>query len=207
MKIDWNFVLSVITVIIAVIALKQTSTQIRISNKQFLYEKRLKIYMIVSGLMSLCSNNLRILGKYQEPEHSNDLNFIYMTNNTYLEEYADAIKNVLSDPYHKKFLKKIEELETIATEATLVFDKKYSDTISRFVNAYKEVLFKMYQYQILMDNIGKENEKHPTEFVILAERFGEEEHRKEVRASIEELERYYNEMLVIGDKIKKQIKL
>ena len=204
---DWNFWLALITAVIAIYALYQTSVQIRLSNKQFLFDKRLKVYMIVDGLMSLCNDNPQIFKEYRKSCRTNDLNFIYMINNTYLEEQADVIKNTLSDPYHKNFLKKIEELETYATEATLIFNKKYSNTIGGFVNAYKKILFKMYQYQILTDNIGKEIEKHPTEFVILAERFGEEEHRKEVRASIEELERYYNEMLVIDDKIKKQIKL
>ena len=42
MIIDWNFWFSLITVIVAIIALVQGYQQIKVSNKQYLKEKNIK---------------------------------------------------------------------------------------------------------------------------------------------------------------------
>ncbi len=53
MSNDWNFWFSVITAAAAVIAIYLSFYQIRLSNKQQLFDKRMEIYMIVKGLIRL----------------------------------------------------------------------------------------------------------------------------------------------------------
>lgn len=102
---DWNFWLSIVTVVAAVIALMQTKQQIKLSNKQHLFDKRVEQYLIAKGLIQLYENNDTILVfKENEPILSIDFIFMQMTNNTYMEQMVDVISHPLEEPYHKKFL-------------------------------------------------------------------------------------------------------
>lgn len=85
---DWNFWLSIVTVVAAVIALMQTKQQIKLSNKQHLFDKRVEQYLIAKGLIQLYENNDTILVfKENEPILSIDFIFMQMTNNTYMEQW------------------------------------------------------------------------------------------------------------------------
>ena len=57
MIIDWNFWLSVITAIAAIVALFLSVRQIQLSNKQQLFERRLNAYIITNGLIELYKKN------------------------------------------------------------------------------------------------------------------------------------------------------
>ena len=51
---DWNFWCTVMTSVAAVIAIGVSVHQIRLSNKQQLFERRLKAYMMANSIISLC---------------------------------------------------------------------------------------------------------------------------------------------------------
>ena len=53
---DWNFWCSILTALTAVLALGLSVHQIRLSNKQHLFDRRLKVYMLVDGIISLCKD-------------------------------------------------------------------------------------------------------------------------------------------------------
>ena len=55
---DWNFWCSIITAIAAIVALILSVKQSRLSNKQQLFERRLRAYMLANGLISLCKDRL-----------------------------------------------------------------------------------------------------------------------------------------------------
>ena len=78
---DWNFWCSIFTALTAVLALVLSVYQIRLSNKQNLFDRRLKTYMLTSGLISLCKENyMWISGKREtRPRFDNDYVFIYLT--------------------------------------------------------------------------------------------------------------------------------
>lgn len=60
---DWNFWCTVMTSVAAVVAIGVSVHQIRLSNKQQLFERRLKAYMMANSIISLCKEkqNLSLL--------------------------------------------------------------------------------------------------------------------------------------------------
>lgn len=85
----YELILSVITVAGTIIALVQTRQQMRLSNKQALFKKRLNTYMFVKGLMELCNSNKAHFREYRDDVRlsSNTIIFCFLTNNSYLSQY------------------------------------------------------------------------------------------------------------------------
>ena len=57
LKFIENNLFAILTAFIAIIALFQTHKQISVSNKQFLFDKRLNKYLIARGLLELYKDN------------------------------------------------------------------------------------------------------------------------------------------------------
>ena len=160
---NWSFWCSVITTIAAIIALIISCSQMRLSNKQSLFDRRLKAYMLVQGLIGLCKEYLDAIlrERTSKPVYSIDIIFAEITNNSYMESQADAIKNPLQAPYHQNFLRKREELRSLAMELELIFEGQEALLYSNFIRAYEKTLAAMYRYKIVIDNMEKENQKSP----------------------------------------------
>lgn len=208
---DWNFWFSLITAIVAIIALFLTRLQIQISNKQYLFDRRLRAYLIIKDLISLYDENRTLIEceRKDEPQFAMDLAFTWLTNNTYMEAQAHAIHYPLKNPYHKEFLKKREELRQLAVEIELIFNGEVSQWYSEFILGYEKTLFSMYQYQIVIEKMKKENESHPRTQKELQELFSEPTHRKALYSSMEHLKAAYKKIVdeKADEKIKKQITL
>ena len=118
-----NIILPIIATIVAIIALFQTNLQIRISNKQYLFERRIKIYTILLGLINLYKENEYLLKENHKEDEPIDVQFLFygLINNSFLEEQHFAIEKPLEQPYQKKFLIKLEELASIANEIKYIF--------------------------------------------------------------------------------------
>lgn len=156
---EWSIILSGVTGFAAICALILTLLQIRQSNKQKMFDRRIKIWTIVEGLSNLCENNAEYLkSKQLEPDLSNDLHFLWMTNNSFLYDVSDAIcveANRIKQPV---LLRKIELLKELSVEASLTYRGSVASYISQFLVAYEELLFSMYQYEILLDHMEKDAE-------------------------------------------------
>ena len=208
---DWNMVLSIIALVISIIAIVQTAIQISISNKQQLFDRRLKAYMKSSGLAELYKTNKTLLeGKRADhPFYANDLYFTWLTNNIDLEELAHSIKHPLEQPYHVNCLKKCEELVSLAEEVELIFSNNAAVIVANYIKSYANVLMSMYQYQIILDNMRKENDKCAQTEEYLVSLFGEKEYREKLYASMNEL-KIANDKLCQKDalnKMRKSLKL
>lgn len=82
MLTDWNFWFSVVTAIIAIIAVLQTKAQIKMGNKQHLFNERVENYLIAEGFIRLYEDHQsQFLTKRDEPEMAINLKFLWMTNN------------------------------------------------------------------------------------------------------------------------------
>ena len=94
---NWNFWLSLITGLTAVIALVLTFDTDSFKQQTKSFERRLECYLKIDGLMQLYKENQKLLEseRKDEPIFAVDLEFLWLTNNTYLEEASEAIKKPL----------------------------------------------------------------------------------------------------------------
>lgn len=176
-----------------------------------MFERRLNVCMIVSGLVGLYEENRNFVeGKRKdEPQFAIDYEFMWLTNNTYMEAQSEVIFHPLEQPYQKEFLKKREELRSLAIEIRLIFKKPINELYGKFVECYEMTLFRMYQYQIIIDKMMKENEKKPMVPEELQKFFPEKEHRTRMYDAMEELKVSYRALIdqKADEKITKYIRL
>lgn len=203
---DWNFWCTVMTSIVAFIAIYLSVRQMQISNKQQLFDRRLKAYMLVNGIISLCKKNYMWLSEKREakPQLANDLVFMWLTNNTYMESQDKAIQQPLEQPFHNEFLKKLEELRSMAMEFELIFKGDIALQYSNFLRDYEKTLAVMYQYQIIIKKINEENRKHPRSLEELSQMFPEEEYRDSLYKALDKLRESYD--VVAQEKVEKKLR-
>ena len=208
---NWNFWLSLITAITAILAVVLSVEQIRLSNKQHLFERRLNAYMIVSGLVGLYQEHRNLIERKREdePQYAIDHEFIWLTNNAYMEAQSEVMVHPLEQPYQKEFLQKREELRSLATEIRLIFKSPVNELYGKFIECYEVTLFRMYQYQIVIDRMMKENEKTPMTREELQKIFPEKEQRLIMYDAMEELKVSYKALIdqKADEKITKYIRL
>ena len=208
---DWNFWCTVMTSIAAFIAIYLSVRQIQLSNKQQLFDRRLKAYMLVNGIISLCRENyMWISGKREaEPQLTNDFFSMGLTNNTYMESQAKTIQQPLEQPFHNEFLKKLEELRSVAMEFELIFKGDIALQYSNFLRDYEKTLAVMYQYQIIIKKINEENSKNPRSLEELSQMFSEEEYRDSLYKAMDKLRESYDVVAQkkVEKKLRKQIAL
>lgn len=211
MQIDWNIVSSVIAMMIAVISLIFSGVQIYLSNKQCLFDRRLKVYMLVQGLMDLCRDYLDgiLTERNNGPEPSVDTMFANLTNNSYLESMANAIEHPLQSLFQQDFLRKREELRKMAMECELIFKGKEAGVYGCFVRTYENTLVAMYRYKIVIDKMEETNNKHRMTEEALVNICGEEQVRHKLYDALEALKTAYDaaEQEEVERKIRKQITL
>lgn len=203
---DWSFWCSVITALASMLALVISIHQTMLSNKQHLFDRRLKAYILAKGLLSLCKEHYMWLSAKREeyPEFSNDLIFIWLTNNSYMESQAEAIEHPMEPPFHKEFLRKLEELRNMAMEFELIFKGEVALRYANFLRVYAETLAMMYRYQIVINRMNKEKEKRPMTIEESENLFHEKKYREERYNAIDKLKAAYD--AVAEDKIQKQMR-
>lgn len=204
---------TVISIIIAVIALIQSHKQTKLSNKQNLFNERIKTYLMINGLIELYNRNKRIIEKNKKDEIYFVCDFVLscLINNSNLEIMGDAISKPLHQPQQKEFLKKIEELQNEAEKTKFIFNEKISNYLYDFIYSYAELLMELYRYVVLLDSMRKIQEQIPKKDDIheVAKEVNEKENRKTLFDKFEDLTNAYNslEKYNVKKKISKQIKL
>lgn len=208
-----SFWFSIITAGTAIIALFQTGKQIRISNNQNLFEKRMDILIKVTGLMKLYEEDGRLNIDDNKKNRSVvlmvDYNFQNLTNNTYLEDITICIHKALEQPYQKQLLTRLEELRNISTTIMYLFPDKQAKALSEFVYNYQKTLFSIYQYQILSNRIKEVSIKSIIDAHEMAKNLNEPNQREVLLESYNRLDESYKKIIDEGiiEKIRKKIKL
>ena len=209
-----NNLFSIITAVIAIIALFQTHVQIKISNKQFLFDKRLDKYLLAKGLLELYKDNEKLLDYNSCPDDEAiivDYQFINLTNNNYLKDVTCIINEPKNNDFKNAFLVKIEELKKLSTEIKFLFPNKSGQLLGNFIMKYQNILMELYKYQIISDLINDDNipKKNKPTYIELQKEYGELEHRHRLYNAINELKKSYYDALdkKAINKIEKSIKL
>ena len=202
-------IFSIITAIIAIIALWQTHRQIKINNKHQLFNKRVDKFMLITGLMSLFKES-KTLMKNENYNSFIDVTVLFhsLTNNTYLKDVGNIIDNIYKEDVRQNFLVKLEELKKVSVEVEFLFSRNDIRLIQDFIYEYQELLRKIYEEQIILHKIMEANRKNPTAFTKLQKEFGEKEYRVKLYSEYDKIKSLYDEVVKkdIMKDIKKQIK-
>lgn len=206
-------VATIASLIIAVIALTQSYRQTKLSNKQNLFNERVKLYLLIKGLIQLYNDNKGIIEEEKKDGIYFECDFVLgcLINNSYLEIMGNVINKPLHQEEQKEFLRKIEELKNEAEKTKFVFDKSVSKYLFEFIKSYEELLMQLYKYIVLIDSMRKIQEQIPTKNDIkeVAEEVNEKDHREKLIDKFKYLTEAFNNLskYKIMDKVEKQIKL
>lgn len=207
-------IFSIITATIAIIALWQTHIQIKISNKQFLFKKRLEKYTIANMLIELFKEYKSLLDYSKKKEDEAiivDIQFASLTNVGYLKDITEIISDPKNNEIKTEFLLKLEEIKQLANEIKFLFKRKQGELLRNFIFDYQNVLLELYKYQIFQNSMQEYRIPilAPKTYVELQEELDEKSHRMRLFSAIKQLESSYRKLQdedVIA-KIEKEIKL
>lgn len=210
----YDNLLPIITIIATLIALWQTHKQIKISNKQYLFDKRLSKYLLAKGLLELYKDNESLLDYTDDPDNEAiivDYQFLNLTNNNYLKDVTCIINEPKNNEFKNNFLVKIEELKQLSNEVRFLFLNKSGLLLSNFIMKYQNVLMELYKYQIVLDLMKKDEipRKNKPTYNELQNEYGELKHRHRLYDAIDDLKKSYHEVVNkrVINKIEKSIKL
>lgn len=159
-----EIVLTVVAISISIIALFQTKTQIKLSNKQLLFDRRLEKYTIIESILSEynCIDFLEI-----DYSNKDDLDAFAKI---VLESLFDCI--ILKDAQwtidkltdltdrdiSNVFLSQCSKLSVLSKEITIIFNNEESKIVSKFINYYEMLILNFYHYIRFINDGSKEED-------------------------------------------------
>ena len=202
-----NTWLSIVTILMSGCALFLTLWQIRVSNKQQLFDKRLDKYLFVLDILTTYKNAESTLGC----DLSGDMGYQFslLTNCGFMESITEVIQDPIQHQLHKDFLRKLEEIEKNAVEIELLWKSKEAKCIAEFISLYRKLLQSIYRQQIVLKSLSKQNETSP----ITLEEFNEQAKswadHVGLFESIEKIKVVYKKIVQgeLQERLKKSIKL
>lgn len=203
-----DFWLSLIAVVAAIVALCQTNTQIKLSNKQQLFNRRLEKYLLIKELLSLYSENRFLIHKDDICECVKYV-FVWLTNSSRLESMCLVMETPLKQEEQNIFLTKCEMLEQSAMEIELIWRGKVAHIMGQFVRQYKELLKAMYRQQIMLDSLHDERKKEPMPLEVAQKQIRENAENFGLFACVEGIEKTYQTIIKMNaeEYLKKSMKL
>lgn len=147
------------SLVVSVVAICISIYQVRLSNRQKLFDRRVDTYLVARELLSIFSKKQEALTNAIciVP----DLMFIILTNNSYLKEMTRILNRPQEEGDIEKFFKKKEWLETKAIELKLIWQTNEARLISQFIQEYAELLFLLCQQSIFIYRLEKKTEDMP----------------------------------------------
>jgi hypothetical protein len=160
---EWISIIStVITAFAAIISLIYAQKGINVSNKQFLFDRRLKLYQTLLQMKNTFKENSAILqqeGKRPFSGYSDDFLFFWMCNNPYLQSVQCA--KDLNGELQTQYLLKRAELVDLADSFQFLFSKLETRVAVDFIKKYVQVLDVLRRCYICTESHKKSNEQLP----------------------------------------------
>lgn len=194
-----NTVISFFAIKISLKAIKQTEAQIELSNKQQLFEKRLKAFNDLVSLKGAClhtlNKNISIISSSNLYELLKGLTLSYFFENfsatliTENDNNEDKKKLLKKTEGQKKLLESSIKLGDLSKELPFLFESGAElESATQFISAYQETLVEIFHYY--------DNEKQYRNLKMLQQKYLilKQEHQKMIDLKVEE-------------KLKKSIKL
>lgn len=144
--------LSIISAVIAIVALLQTQSQIKLSNKQQLFDRRLKVYWIIREIVESCRqyNEFCFSKNIGYPLFMVELDYKRLTSNAYMNEVSGAIDRLDDDNESRKLSDQLNEVGKISAECELLFPKEISAPLTGLIFCYRNLLQKLCFYHSVM---------------------------------------------------------
>lgn len=153
--------LSLFTILMTIVSLFLTNKQIKTSNKQALFDRRLDKYLFINDLIRLYEKNRSEIINESNIHMMVDMCFVNLTNCVKLEGMANALSNPFDEDSHRLFLTKCEEIKKTAIEIKALWGDRDIQPMSDFINAYESLLMGLYKQKIALYKI-ENNQNKPT---------------------------------------------
>ena len=209
MELDWGMIAPCISASAAVVALFLSLKQGRMANRQSLFDRRLKIWIIVEKLTELYRANSVLLKRDDGSQPLVDLSFKWLTNTAFLQEITPAITHTLDEKWQLALYLKLDEMRSLSKESTFVFKGKPKTAIADFIDAYQALLLTMHQYQTELEMMRYGAEKFHWTFEGAVEGVGENCYREALYSAenhLAEMYRRLNNRWLLG-RIRRQVRL
>ena len=142
--------LTIASLIIALIALHQTQRQIKLSNKQQLFDRRLEKYLLLEELLRCYREERRTIEHVRSCNTQTDemlcIQFISFTSTHSLGEISKCIYEK-SEHNRNLFLSKLDMLDMLEQEISFLFPQKEANLANEFIHVYTELLITLYAYR------------------------------------------------------------
>ncbi len=146
-----KLIISILTALTAVIALVISISQIKESNRQALFDRRLKAYLKIRWMFENVNYFEKEYVVLQDNDFTNEqLLNVYekMTLISPLSSIRDYLQNVIDKKYIELFRTKIEELKELCEEICLIFKDEEAHVLADFVFYYGETLLWICNYEL-----------------------------------------------------------
>lgn len=127
--------LSIISAVIAIVALFQTQSQIKLSNKQHLFDRRLTDYLIAKDVIN---SQIKDYIKNGESFDATKILFDMMTPEFFasVKTITDVLSSYSDKEIKNQFYTRLQELEKIGEEMVIIFGQKNIEPLKAFFKAY-----------------------------------------------------------------------
>lgn len=157
--------------------------QIELNIKQSLFERRLSSWKIIKALYLTIDNELIYIGEevFDFPLHI----YINLNNNYYLKDIQNAIRrDKLSDnawsENQDSFLMKMNDMELLSDEITLLFSGEEGEQLSNFIISYKNLIRSTRRNVLETESIGVQSEGAEEKLDKIPEIFPKEARRDKI---------------------------